>query len=216
MASPLTVKRNEYRTNPKRQDIPTPRWLCDELAALFPNARTILDPACGDGRLLAPFARRGCKTIGFDVKHGQDFLAMRERVECDLAVCNPPFNLGVGRMLGSEVFLRQILALCGNVPIALFCPMGFRLNQRMKSSRWKWLRDECPAKITSLMMLPLNVFEGVEFHAEIVFFNAPELAPHLFPSDGGGAEQVGDDAATKQNGACSANGEHSNTPTPRP
>ena len=96
-------------------------------------------------------------------------------------------------MLGSEVFLRQILALCGNVPIALFCPMGFRLNQRMKSSRWKWLRDECPAKITSLMMLPLNVFEGVQFHAEIVFFNAPELAPHVFPKGGGGAEQVGDE-----------------------
>ena len=46
--------------------------------------------------------------------------------------------------------------------------------------RWKWLRDECPAKITSLMALPLNCFEGVQFHAEIVFFNARHLEPHLF------------------------------------
>ena len=181
MTSPLNVKRNDYRKNPKRQDIPTPQWLCDELAALFPDACKVLDPACGDGRLLAPFAQRGAKTIGFDVKHGQDFLAMRERVDCDLVMCNPPFNLGVGRMLGSEVFLRQILALCGNVPIVLFCPMGFRLNQRTKSTRWRWLRDECPAKITGIMSLPLDVFDGVLFHSEVVFFNAPNVPAHSFP-----------------------------------
>lgn len=180
MASPLTVKRNDYRKNPKRSDIPTPFWLCEQVASLFPDAQTVLDPACGDGRLLAPFARRGCKTVGFDVKQGTDFLSGAEPVNCDLCVCNPPFNLGVGRMLGSEVFLRKIIARCGNVPIALFCPMGFRLNQRMKSARWRWLRDECPAKITSLMALPLDCFEGVEFHAEIVFFNARHLEPHLF------------------------------------
>ena len=180
MASPLTVKRNEYRTNPKRSDIPTPLWLCEQVASLFPDVQTVFDPACGDGRLLAPFERRGCKTVGFDVKQGTDFLSGAEPVDCDLCVCNPPFNLGVGRMLGSEVFLRKILARCGNVQIAMFCPMGFRLNQRMNSARWKWLRDECSAKITSLMALPLDCFEGVEFHAEIVFFNAGHLEPHLF------------------------------------
>jgi hypothetical protein len=36
MASPLTVKRNEYRKNPKRSDIPTPHWLCEQVAGLFP------------------------------------------------------------------------------------------------------------------------------------------------------------------------------------
>ena len=180
MASPLTVKRNEYRKNPKRSDIPTPHWLCEQVAGLFPAVRSVLDPACGDGRLLAPFARRGCKTIGYDVKQGRDFLSEQGPIAVDLCVCNPPFNLGVGRMLGSEVFLRKILAVCGNVPVALFCPMGFRLNQRMNSARWRWLRDECPAKITSLMALPLDCFEGVEFHAEVVFFNAPHLEPHLF------------------------------------
>lgn len=181
MTAPLNVKRNDYRKNPKRQDIPTPLWLCEELAELFPNARTVLDPACGDGRLLAPFAKRGCNTVGYDVKRGENFLTMTGAIAADLVVCNPPFNLGVGRMLGSEVFLRKILALCGNVPIALFCPMGFRLNQRMTSTRWRWLRDECPARITGIMSLPLDVFEGVEFHSEIVFFNAPNVPAHSFP-----------------------------------
>lgn len=181
MTAPLTVKRNDYRKNPKRQDIPTPLWLCQELAELFPEARTVLDPACGDGRLLAPFAKRGCNTVGYDVKRGEDFLAMTGVITADLVVCNPPFNLGVGRMLGSEGFLRKILALCGNVPIALFCPMGFRLNQRMTSTRWRWLRDECPARITGIMSLPLDVFAGVEFHSEIVFFNAPNVPAHSFP-----------------------------------
>lgn len=181
MPAPLSVKRNDYHANPKRQDIPTPHWLCEEISALFPDVETVLDPACGDGRLLAPFERRGANVIGLDVKNGHDFLSANIRIDCDLVVCNPPFNLGVGRMLGSEVFLRQILALCGNLPIVLFCPMGFRLNQRKKSKRWLWLRDECPAKITSIMSLPLDVFDEVEFHSEIVFFNAPHLPPHLFP-----------------------------------
>lgn len=180
MASPLTVKRNEYRKNPKRSDIATPNWLCRQIADLFPDVNTVLDPASGDDRLLEPFTQRGCKTIGFDVKRGQDFLTMTDKVSADLCVCNPPFNLGVGRMLGSEVFLRKIIELCGNIQIVLFCPMGFRLNQRMRSKRWRWLRDECPAKITSIMMLPLDCFEGVEFHAEIVFFNTKHLPPHLW------------------------------------
>lgn len=168
--------------SPKRHDIPTPHWLCDEIAAMFPDAKTILDPSSGDGRLLAPFARRGAKIIGFDIKDGSDFLCMENNIECDLVVCNPPFNLGVGRMLGSEAFLRKILQLCGNVQIVLFCPMGFRLNQRIKSSRLRWLRDECQASITSIMSLPLDAFEGVLFHSEVLFFNSPHLPPHIFPN----------------------------------
>lgn len=180
MASPLTVKRNNYVDNPKRTDIPTPPWLCQQIAELFPNAKTVLDPACGDGRLLAPFAANGCRVIGYDIKRGQDFLASQLALDVDLVICNPPFNLGVGRMLGSEAFLRKILEICGNTSIALFCPMGFRLNQRKNSKRWQWLRDECPAQITSIMSLPLDCFDGVEFHAEIVFFNCHHLPPHLF------------------------------------
>jgi hypothetical protein len=76
--------------------------------------------------------------------------------------------------------LEHIFKLFGvEVPVVMFVPMGFRLNQRRKSKRWRWLRD-CGAKITSIVSLPLDVFESVEFHAEILIFNVAELKPHYF------------------------------------
>ncbi len=180
MASPLTVIRNDFRSNPKRSDVPTPLWLCEFIAALYPDAKTVLDPAEGDGRLLAPFAQRGCTTIGYEIKDGRDFLAENRRVAADLCVCNPPFNRGVGRMLGSERFLRQILKVCGKPQIALFTPMGFRLNQRWNSERWRWLRENGNLEISSILSLPLDCFEGVEFHSEVIFFNSPHLKPHYW------------------------------------
>ena len=50
LPSPLSVKKNDYLTNPKRSDIPTPRWLCDWLhrtiSPVYP-AKVILDPSAG-------------------------------------------------------------------------------------------------------------------------------------------------------------------------
>lgn len=179
MSSPLTVKRNNYIRNPKQSNIQTPLWLCEFIASLFPDIQRVFDPCCGDGRLLQPFTLRNCTMQSMDVETGQDFLTFHGKIDADLCVCNPPFNLGVGRQLGSEVFLRHILEVCGNIPIVLFVPMGFRLNQRKQSKRWRWLRD-CPARITSIMSLPLDCFEDVEFHSEVLFFNAPYLQPHYF------------------------------------
>lgn len=181
MASPLTVKRNDYRSNPKRSDVPTPIWLCEYIASLYPDAQTVLDPCEGDGRLLAPFKRRGCVTIGYEMKNGTNFLHENKRVAADLCVCNPPFNLGVGRMLGSERFLRHILEICGAIPIALFVPMGFRLNQRWNSERWRWLRENRDLEISSILSLPLDCYKGVEFHNEVIFWNSPHLKPHYWP-----------------------------------
>ncbi len=60
--------------------------------------------------------------------------------------------------------------------------MGFRLNQRKISKRWKWLRDNCPP-ITSIISLPLDIFDNVQFHSEILIFNVPKLKPHYFLPD---------------------------------
>jgi len=182
MASPLTVSRNEYRLNPKRSDIATPLPVAQFIADLFPNVRTVFDPCFGTGALLQPFKARGCRTIGFEIAQGADFLRYNKPIDCDLVVCNPPFNLGVGKQLGSEVFLYHIQALCGNKPTVLFTPMGFRLNQRKTSKRWRIIRDTF--NITSIITLPLDIFDNVLFHCEILIFNASDLQPHYFLPDG--------------------------------
>ena len=93
---------------------------------------------------------------------------------------NPPFNGCEGKRLYPEVFLAHTFELFDEtIPVVLFTPMGFRLNQRRKSARWRWLRDS-KAKLTSTVALPLDIFPGVEFHAEILIFNVKGVLPHYF------------------------------------
>ena len=179
MSSPLSVKKNNYIKNPKRSDIETPPEVANFIASLFPNARSVFDPCYGNKVLLNPFLKRGSRIDGCEIKEGINFLTRKEKIYADLIICNPPFNLGVGKKLGSETFLEKIIELNGQngTAIVLFVPMGFRLNQRKKSKRWRWLRDNCPP-ITSIVSLPLDIFEKVQFHNEILIFNAPKLKPH--------------------------------------
>ena len=55
--------------------------------------------------------------------------------------------------------------------------MGFRLNCSKKSKRRKKLINDYPP-ISSIISLPLDIFEGVKFHTEILCFNCPWLKPH--------------------------------------
>lgn len=179
MTSPLSVKKNNYIKNPKRSDISTPKIVAEFIASLFPDVKKVFDPCMGFNNLLIFFYNK-CLVDGCEIKEGKDFLKRTEKIDTDLIVCNPPFNLGVGKKLGSEVFLEKILSLLTkSTPIVLFVPMGFRLNQRKTSKRWKWLRDNCPP-ITSIISLPLDIFENVAFHSEILIFDAPKLKPHYF------------------------------------
>ena len=98
------------------------------------------------------------------------------------ALCSAtrPSTAADGKQLYPEVFLRHIFKLFGEtMPVALFAPMGMRLNQRKKSTRWRWLRDS-KAQLTSIISLPLDVFPSVEFHAEILVFNVKDMNPHYF------------------------------------
>jgi len=181
VTSPLSVKRNNYQDNPKKSDIPTPPVVCEFLHELITNnyrITSILDPSCGDGNLTRPFSN--VQTIQFDIKIGSDFLKCDRHLDIDLVLCNPPFNLGSGKRLGSEVFMDHICGVVGyETPIVLFTPMGFRLNQRVKSKRWRKVRDEYPP-LTSILSLPLDIFDGVEFHNEVLFFNTHRLQPHYY------------------------------------
>jgi len=201
MPSPLTVKRNDYRARPKRSDVYTPpgvaRFLFDTLSPRFlcrfdPKYLTVFDPAIGSGRLTDPWYEAGCRVLGCDttIKTKQHNGIIKGRFEdCAwrddwptpvLVLANPPFNGAEGRRLYPEVFLQHTFKLFGaDQPVVLFAPMGFRLNQRRKSTRWRWLRD-CGTKLTTIVSLPLDTFPGVEFHAEILIFNVSGIHPHYF------------------------------------
>lgn len=214
MPSPLNVNRNDYRKNPKRNDIETPKevaWFLFDIIsahiktiALNPKyPKVILDPAVGKGALLEPWKQYSenfklqIKTIGVDVEDysGSVDVFLQTKFEeltywnnekPELILCNPPFNQGVGRKLYSYLFLQKMLDLFGkDVPIVLFCPMGFRLNQRKHSDRWRWLRNN-GVEISSILSLPLDIFNNVQFHNEVLFINFPvayKLKPHYFMSE---------------------------------
>ena len=78
------------------------------------------------------------------------------------------------------MFFDKCLEVWGKeLKMVMIAPMGFRLNQRMKSTRWKKLRD-CGVDITSILSLPLDIFPGVQFHSEVLFFNIEAEKSHFF------------------------------------
>jgi len=60
----------------------------------------------------------------------------------------------------------------------MIVPHGFRLNQKQDSKRYQWLRDNL--EITSSLSLPLDIFDGVKFHSEVLFFNVPNIKANYF------------------------------------
>lgn len=192
-------KTNNYHDKPKNSSIDTPPRVANFLYSLFKpmidkgQIKNIYDPCVGNMKLVAPFMQdTQCQVYGSDIANHPyiDFLDNDQmedwvqtfedkNIDIDLVLCNPPFNGAPGKKLYPELFLQQILKYFPQAPIVLFAPMGFRLNQRTNSKRWQWLRDNCP-DIDTIISLPLDIFEGVEFHSEILIFNSPYFKPHLF------------------------------------
>lgn len=193
MTIPYTVKSNNYHENKKNSTIYTPERVSLYLFNLlrrYVRPKVILDPAIGKGALTNPWMNKNRKIIGVDVNH-------RSKHHCDifirgkfeeiaewkhqtpgLVICNPPFNGAEGKKLYPEVFLRHIVGLFGNqVPTVMIVPMGMRLNVRVESKRWVWMKDTL--EISSIISLPIDCF-GLKFHTEILAFNIPQLKPHYF------------------------------------
>lgn len=178
------------------------------------DLKTILDPAVGSGNLLIPWQNKGINLLGIDaVDHNYnkslflqgDFLSLPTsellqfvtdktgRDVVDMVIMNPPFNNDFkmkaeggnkGRGLLPEMFLKKVFNSFGyDTRVALICPMGFCLNQRNKSKRWRWLRD-AGMVLNARVPLPLDVFEGVEFHVEILFFNFCSFSIPFMSEDG--------------------------------
>lgn len=199
--NPLSTAKNPYYDNRKDATVFTPHRVAEFLFYIIyeeyanpMDISTVVDPCVGKGSLLKPWAPF-FKTIGYDVEDfGVPFIDRFERGDffeatpdhpADLVVCNPPFNkdlknTSAGNRLIPEMFLDRIFEVWGEATKAvLFAPMGMRLNQRIRSKRWRAMRDRL-ARITSIVSMPLDIFPGVEFHNEILLFNMPELEPHYF------------------------------------
>lgn len=201
------VDRNNFYKHEKKATIFTPDYVSEFLYELISpyikkSAGMIIDPCVGEGSLLKPWKRDGYEVMGIDIEHQgfphtkvKNYLEV-ERGEIDkkisLVIMNPPFNIDSktkqyikenygGRPLLPEVWFAKAIELFGSkIPIAMFTPYGFRLNQTDMSKRWlKFVNNEYPP-ITSIVSLPKDVFENILFHSEVLFFNMPDLKGHYF------------------------------------
>lgn len=201
------VDRNNFYKHEKKATIFTPDYVSEFLYALIsPHIRKskgiILDPCVGEGSLLKPWKKNGYKVMGIDIEHQgfphtkvKNYLEVEKgeiKEKVSLVIMNPPFNIDGktkayiqqhygGRPLLPEIWFAKAVELFGKgVPIVMFTPYGFRLNQTENSKRWvKFVNEEYPP-ITSIISLPKDVFEGILFHSEVLVFNIHTEQGHYF------------------------------------
>lgn len=199
------VDRNNFYEEQKKATIYTPNGLSKFIFQLFKDKidekGLVLDPCVGRGSLLRPFVKGGFDVLGVDVENqGFENTIIKNYLEIEkgeikspsLVIMNPPFNIDIktkayikehygGRPLLPEVWLSKSVSLFGSsVPIVMFTPYGFRLNQSQSSKRWKLFEDGTYPEITSIISLPKDVFDGILFHSEILIFNINGLKAHYF------------------------------------
>ena len=184
---------NKNHDRYKNSTIYTPETIVDFLHnEIIPHVKSdvVFDPAIGEGALTNRLKSQGSYIIGNDIYDVSSLVEtdeltnlniedMNDKIDCDLIIMNPPFNGHPRKKLYPEVFIDKCFELCGvDTPIIAVIPSGYRINQRIKSKRWRKVRDDY--NITSIVTLPLNIFDGVLFHTEILIFNIEGLKPHYF------------------------------------
>lgn len=199
------VDRNNFYTAEKKATVYTPeavsKFIFSIINKKIEKKGLILDPCVGAGSLLHPFINNGYRTIGIDIENQgfsdtivKNYLELQKGdiKQPDLVIMNPPFNLDQktkeyikihysGRPLLPEIWLMKTIELWGKgIPIVMFTPYGFRLNQTVLSQRWKKFVDGTYPEIKTIISLPKNIFEGVLFHSEILIFNIKGLKGHYF------------------------------------
>ena len=199
------VDRNNFYRNEKKATVFTPDYVSEFLYdILHPHIKNgvVIDPCVGQGSLLKPWKKEGYKVIGIDIEEQgfprtivKNYLEVKRgdiKEKPALVIMNPPFNIDAktkqyikenygGRPLLPEVWFAKAVELFGSdVPIVMFTPYGFRLNQTDTSKRWlKFVNEEYPP-ITSIVSLPKDVFKNILFHSEILMFNIKMPQGHYF------------------------------------
>lgn len=194
---------NNYYQKPKSSNIQTPKevsqFIFELLKNEIPSNGLIFDPCSGQNSLLWPWwTHRGHPIWGNDndpsllkteiSNSDLDFLTSEKyqwesyfsKQRPSLVLCNPPFN-GLAPKLAPEVWLDKIIELFGKeVPIVLFAPVGFFGNLTLTSKRKMKFENGVYPAISSIISLPMDVFEGVKFHSQILIFNIKGLQSHYF------------------------------------
>lgn len=201
------VDRNDFYRNEKKATVYTPDYVSEFLYEILhshikKSRGVIVDPCVGKGSLLKPWKKKGYAVIGVDIENQgfphtivKNYLEVRRgeiKENPSLVIMNPPFNIDAktkayikthygGRPLLPEVWFAKAIELFGaEIPIVMFTPYGFRLNQSEHSKRWvKFVNGEYPP-ITSIVSLPKDVYDDVLFHSEILIFNVPMQRGHYF------------------------------------
>ncbi|MEW6514945.1 MAG: N-6 DNA methylase [Pseudomonadota bacterium] len=211
------VDRNNFYDEQKKATVYTPDdlslFLFKLLRPVFDkDSISIFDPCVGKGSLLAPWKNDGFECIGTDIENQgfprtrvANFLEtkradLKTKKRIGLVLMNPPFNIDAktkqfikenysGRPLLPEVWLQKTIELFGtDIPIVMFTPYGFRLNQGSESKRLTKFMNGTYPPITSIVSLPKDVFPGVLFHSEVLMFNIQGVPPHQFYKSGLGAK----------------------------
>ncbi len=77
--------------------------------------------------------------------------------------------------------MHKTIELWGrNIPIVLFAPYGLRLNQTVNSRRWQMFVDGSYPEISTIVVLPKDIYDDVLSHSEVLIFNIDGLNGHYF------------------------------------
>jgi hypothetical protein len=167
------VDRNNFYKHEKKATIFTPDYVSDFLYSLLSSHiakkdGVVIDPCVGKGSLLKPWKKNGYDVMGIDIEHQgfphtkvKNYLEVQKgeiNKKVSLVIMNPPFNIDSktkhyikehygGRPLLPEVWFAKAVELFGNnVPIAMFTPYGFRLNQTENSKGFFAQPPSCRAR----------------------------------------------------------------------
>ena len=179
----LLNRKGRNGTGSLGDDTPTPtgiaQYVYDLLSPIIPPEKTrLLDPCAGTGRyanrLNQPWQNNGAEIVRYEIKEGKDSFRCRRLTNIGLTIANPPFSKGQ-----SISFLRHIIKVAGSdTPIVLFGPADMLFRLYRSSPNWQYIHD-LAERISSIIILPRNAFQAIDWPTLGLVLNIPALPPCL-------------------------------------
>lgn len=126
---------------------PTPHAAYEPLSDIIPKGAVILEPACGDGRIVRYFRTQGYQCNGYDL-HEYDYVCnveqrdfLTDAMPSDWTVTNPPFSL-------AQEFIEHAIEISKHVMFLL------RLDFLGTTGRHRWWIEHAPQALFVLSARP--------------------------------------------------------------